>query len=209
MSASVRIELADGIAHLVLAAPPRNELDLERLAELARAIREELPGLGARSLIIAGAGKHFSAGANVPQLEALFRADPAGAARLVAEHGAVLAAVARLPMPTAAAIGGVCLGAALELALACRFRVAARNAVLALPEASFGLMPGLGGIARLTALVGRTRALELALTGRSIGAEEALGIGLVDAIANRGALLDTAGSLVRLAAGSRAEAVPA
>ena len=60
MSASVRLELADGIAHLVLDAPPRNELDLARVEELGRAVREELPGLCAGGLVLSGAGRHFS-----------------------------------------------------------------------------------------------------------------------------------------------------
>jgi enoyl-CoA hydratase/carnithine racemase len=196
---AVRIDLVDRIAHLVLDAPPRNELDVACLAELARLVREELPRLDPRGLVVSGAGRHFSSGASVPQLEAIFRSDPAGGARLVEEHGAALTAIERLRVPTVAAIAGTCLGAALELALACRFRVASRRATLALPEASFGLMPGLGGIARLTTLLGRSRAVELVLSGRSVGAEEALALGLVDAIAERGALLETARSLVRLA----------
>jgi enoyl-CoA hydratase/carnithine racemase len=199
VSSAVRIDLVDGIAHLVLEAPPRNELDVACLADLARALRDELPRLDARGLVVCGSGRHFSSGANVAQLEAIFLGDPANGARLVVEHSDALSLVDRLPVPTVAAISGTCLGAALELALACRFRVAARRATLALPEASFGLMPGLGGIARLTALCGRSRAIDLVLSGRSVDAEEALDLGLVDAVVERGALLDTARSLVRTA----------
>jgi enoyl-CoA hydratase/carnithine racemase len=199
VTGTVRIDLVDGVARLVLDAPPRNELDIDRLAELARIIREELPRLTARGLVVSGSGRHFSSGANVAQLEEIFRSDPDGAARLVREHSAALSAIGRLQMPTVAAIAGTCLGAALELALSCRFRVAARRSTFALPEASFGLMPGLGGIARLAALCGRSQAIELVLTGRSLDAEEALSFGLVDAIAERGALLETALSLVHLA----------
>jgi enoyl-CoA hydratase/carnithine racemase len=199
VTGTVRIDLVDGIAHLVLDAPPSNELDVDRLAELARIVREELPRLDARGLVVYGSGRHFSSGANVAQLEAIFEADPGGGARLVEDHSAALSSIDHLPVPTVAAIAGTCLGAALELALACRFRVAARRATLALPEASFGLMPGLGGITRLTALLGRSRAIELVLSGRSVSAEEALDLGLVDAVVERGVLLETARSLVRLA----------
>jgi len=199
VTGTVRIDLVDGIARLVLDAPPSNELDVDRLAELARIVREELPRLDARGLVVCGSGRHFSSGANVPQLEAVFRSDPAGAARLVEDHSAALSGIEHLPVPTVAAIAGACLGAALELALACRFRVAARRATLALPEASFGLMPGLGGIARLTSLCGRARAIDLVLTGRPVGADEALELGLVDAVVERGALLEAAEALVRVA----------
>jgi enoyl-CoA hydratase/carnithine racemase len=196
----VRIDRVGPVAHLVLDAPPRNELDAACLALLARTVREELPLPGAVGLVVRGEGRHFSSGANVQELEAIFRGDPARGTRLVAEHCEALAIIERLPEPTVAAISGACLGAALELALSCRFRVAARRATLALPEATFGLMPGLGGVTRLTALLGRSRAIELVLSGRPVDAAEALEIGLVDAVVERDALLDAASSLVRCAA---------
>jgi len=91
-----------------------------------------------------------------------------------------------------AAISGCCLGAGLELALACHYRVSAPSAVFSLPEATFGLMPGCGGTVRLPALVGVGRAIELSLSGRTIGADEALACGLVDMVVEKKALLSTA-----------------
>ena len=95
-----------------------------------------------------------------------------------------------------AAVGGCCLGSGLELALACRWRVAAANAVFALPETSFDLMPGCGGTVRLPLLVGRGRAVELLLSGRFVDAAEAREIGLVDAVVDRRDLLAAARRLV-------------
>jgi enoyl-CoA hydratase/carnithine racemase len=200
VNARIRLAVEDGIAHVVLSSPPRNALDLACFAELSAMARDVLPGLDAIGLVISGEGRHFSSGADVDELGRAFRADLARGAALTSEHAGAVNAIARLPYPTAAAISGSCLGAALELALACRFRAVATRAVLALPEVEFGLMPGLGGIARLTALVGRARAMELVLSGRTLGAEEALRIGLVDAVAERGAVLGAAVALVRGAA---------
>ncbi len=95
-----------------------------------------------------------------------------------------------------AAVGGCCLGSGLELALACRWRIAAANAVFALPETSFDLMPGCGGTVRLPSLVGRGRAVDLVLSGRFVDAGEAREIGLVDAIVDRRDLLAAARRLV-------------
>jgi enoyl-CoA hydratase/carnithine racemase len=88
--------------------------------------------------------------------------------------------IAALPQPTIAALGGMTLGGGLELALACTLRVASHEARLGLPEVRLGLLPGAGGTQRLPALIGRSRALDLLLTGRAVAGEEALRLGLVD-----------------------------
>src|SRR5438105_14385936 len=85
-----------------------------------------------------------------------------------------------LPIPSIALINGYAFGGGLELALACTFRLAARNARLGLPEIKLGLIPGYGGTQRLPRLIGEARALEMILTGRAVAAEEALQIGLVN-----------------------------
>lgn len=96
-----------------------------------------------------------------------------------AAYGGVLA----LPMPAGAAMAGFAFGGGLELAMACTFRVAAPKAKMGLPEIKLGLIPGYGGTQRLPRLVGEARALEMVLTGRTVGAEEALAIGLVNRLA--------------------------
>ena len=82
-------------------------------------------------------------------------------------------------MPTIAAINGIATGGGLELAMACDFRIAAREAMLGLPETKLGLIPGAGGTQRLVQLIGRARAFDLILRGRLIGGEEAAHLGLV------------------------------
>ena len=187
--ARLALEREGEIARLVLDAPPRNEMDHGFFRDFA-ALVATLPGLPVRGLVVHGAGRHFSSGADVDAL----KADVAGArqeraAAALLEATAGFQTLHDLPYPTVAAVGGCCLGSGLELALACRWRVAAANAVFALPETTFGLMPGCGGTVRLPALVGRGRAVELLLSGRIVDAAEALAIGLVDALVDRRELL--------------------
>ena len=195
---SLRLALEpDGeIARLVLDAPPRNEMGQGFFHMLAALIRT-LKDLPVRGLIVHGAGRHFSSGADVDTLKAgLTDPQPALAAQRLLDATSSFQAIAELPYPTVAAVGGVCLGSGLELALACRWRIASANAVFALPETSFNLMPGCGGSVRLPALVGRGRAVDLLLSGRFVAADEAREIGLVDAVVDRRDLLDTAHRLI-------------
>jgi len=190
------LEPDNEVAHLVLDAPPRNEMDQGFFHTLAALVRT-LKDLPIRGLVVHGAGRHFSSGADVDTLKiGLAGEQPALAAHNLLEATSSFQRIAELPYPTVAAIGGCCLGSGLELALACRWRVAAANAVFALPETSFNLMPGCGGTVRLPALVGRGRAVELLLSGRFVNAEEAREIGLVDAVVVRRDLLDAARRLV-------------
>jgi len=91
-----------------------------------------------------------------------------------------------------AAVSGYCLGGAFDLALACHARVAAADAVLGHPGVTLGLFTGWGGTQRLPGLIGRAQALELLLTGESVGAERALALGLVDELAPAGQLIPRA-----------------
>jgi len=190
------VEQYGGIARLVLDAPPRNEMDQGFFHNLA-ALVGTLASLPVRGLVIHGAGRHFSSGADINALKAgLAGAQPALAAHALFDATSSFQTIADLPYPTVAAVGGCCLGSGLELALACRWRVAAANAIFALPETSFDLMPGCGGTVRLPPLVGRGRAVDLVLSGRFVDAREAREIGLVDAVVDRRDLLDAARRLV-------------
>jgi len=195
---SLRLALdPDGeIASLVLDAPPRNEMNQGFFGTLAALVRT-LHDLPVRGLVVHGAGRHFSSGADIGALKAGVAAgETSRASRALFAATSSLQAIAELPYPTVAAIGGCCLGSGLELALACRWRVAAANAVFALPETSFDLMPGCGGSVRLPLLVGRGRAAELLLSGRFMDAGEALEIGLVDAVVDRRGLVAAARRLL-------------
>jgi enoyl-CoA hydratase/carnithine racemase len=176
-------ERTGGIAHLVLSSPPRNALNLDALDALAQAIRQ-LSAAPPEAIIIRGSGRHFSSGADVDELLDLVHRGANAAGRL-AEHDLAFEALEQGQAPAVAAISGCCLGVGLELALCCHLRIAAQGAVLSLPEASFGLVPGCGGLVRLSRLCGLSTAVELALSGRTVCAEEALALGLVDRVVFR------------------------
>ena len=180
MGEPLALEVDGGLGHLIIDDPPGNEMGPDLFVELARLCEEELPGLDVRGLVVEGRGRHFSSGARIPDLVQLLGGEKGE--EMVAENHASFGALAELPYPTVAAIRGCCFGVGLELALTCRTRIAAERAVFALPEAEFGLIPGCGGTARLQRLVGPSRAVDLILSGRTLGAEEALEIGLVDRV---------------------------
>jgi enoyl-CoA hydratase len=194
---SLRLEPGP-IAHLVLSAPPRNEMGPGFFDELERFVTLEIPRIRPVGVVVRGEGRHFSSGADV---EALRRGhsgpDGTGAQERLLRASFVLQALADLAVPVVAAIGGVCLGSGLELALACHLRVAAGNAVFSLPETTFGLMPGCGGTQRLPQLAGVGTAVEWILTGRMVTADEALAEGLVDAVVGRRDVIAAAETLVR------------
>ncbi len=184
----VVLENRGGYAHLVLDSPPGNVMDRAFFAAFAAAIvrlREIAHGL--RGVVVFGRGRHFSSGARLEDLigSAAGGAPPEAPAFLV-EATASLQELASLPCPTVAVVRGACLGSGLELALSCRFRLAAPSAVFALPETTFGLIPGCGGTVRLPRLVGAARALEMILTGEMVDAAGALEMGLADAPAPGG-----------------------
>jgi len=130
-----------------------------------------------RAVIVYGGEKVFAAGADVKEMVGWSYTDVVDAgARLQSSF----TAVAKIPKPTVAAITGYALGGGCELALACDFRVAGDNAKLGQPEIMLGIIPGAGGTQRLPRLIGPSKAKDLVFTGRFVGAEEALAIGLID-----------------------------
>jgi 3-hydroxyacyl-CoA dehydrogenase / enoyl-CoA hydratase / 3-hydroxybutyryl-CoA epimerase len=172
-----------------------NTLGAEVLGELAAEL-DEIERLHCRGLIIeSGKSTGFILGADVREFANLRTAEEGAAS--AARGQALLDRIARLKVPTVAAIDGYALGGGLELALACRYRVVvdAYERTLGLPEVQLGIHPGFGGTVRTVRLLGAPRALDLMLTGRSVTPREALAIGLVDRIADRASLAATAGDL--------------
>jgi len=176
------------VAVLVLDAPPRNVMDATFFRSFAACARDVLPGLDVAGLVVRSRGRHFSAGADVDQLRGVAVPGDPDSARALRENAAAFPALESLPFPAVAAVDGACLGSGLELALACAGRVATPSALFAVPEASFDLIPGCGGTVRLPERVGVGAALDLLLTGRYVDADEALRLGLVDALVPRAEL---------------------
>jgi len=185
---TVRLEYEHEFAHLALDRPKvLNALSFEVLAEIGNAL-EKVAHSNARALIITGEGdKAFCAGADIPELmnrPLMQELDGAAKGQVVFNQ------IAALKIPSVAVIQGYAFGGGLELALACTFRVATHRARMGLPEVKLGLIPGYGGTQRLPRLVGEGRALDMIMSGRTIAAEEAERIGLVNRIDNEGSPLE-------------------
>ncbi len=185
MSGLIALELGR-VAHLTLVNPPLNLVTRELLEAFALALdalEAAEPG-DVRVVVVTGDGERaFSAGSHVGEFES--QRGAAGRARHELELG-VATRLARLPMPTIAAIEGNALGGGLELALCCDLRIASDRAKLGLPEVRLAVTPGAGGTQRLPRVVGAARARELILTGRIVDAHEAERIGLVHEVVPAG-----------------------
>jgi 3-hydroxyacyl-CoA dehydrogenase/enoyl-CoA hydratase/3-hydroxybutyryl-CoA epimerase len=173
---------ADGLATLVLdkAGESVNTLSVEALQELNRVL-DQLERDAPRALVIrSGKASGFIAGADVDEFGAID--SEAGAIDLVKRGWDTFERLAKTPYPTLALIRGHCLGGGLELALACRYRVAVDEpgTRMGLPEVLLGIVPGWGGIRRLPRKVGAPAALDLMLTGKTVDARRAKKLGLVD-----------------------------
>lgn len=183
------IEESDGIALLTLNRP--DVMNAFNFA-LLRALKEQIETLrfksSVRVVIITGAGKKaFSAGADLKERLSL---NENQVREYVFTIRNLFTSVEQLNKPVIAAVNGVALGGGTELALASDIRFAALNATMGQTETRLAIIPGAGGTQRLPRLVGRGMAKELIFTGRRVGAEEALQIGLVNKICDLDSLLD-------------------
>ncbi|MEW6251478.1 MAG: enoyl-CoA hydratase-related protein [Planctomycetota bacterium] len=157
-----------------------NALSQLALQRLAAALRQLDADPEVRCLLLAGGERAFATGTELTELM--------GASPLEMEQNNPLAALdelARLEKPLVAAVRGYALGSGCELALACDILVAAEDARFGLPQVNVGVMPGAGGTQRLTRVLGRARAMDLVLSGRSLTAREALELGLVSRVVPR------------------------
>jgi 3-hydroxyacyl-CoA dehydrogenase/enoyl-CoA hydratase/3-hydroxybutyryl-CoA epimerase len=171
-----------GVCHLTLdrADSSTNSLSREVLDELD-SLLTGLERTAPRALVIrSGKRSGFIAGADINEFTAIDTVEEA--LRLIRRGQVILARIEALPLPTIALIHGFCLGGGLELALACRYRIASDDpgTRLGFPEVLLGIHPGFGGTVRSIRLVGPLAALEMMLTGRTLAARQALRIGLVN-----------------------------
>jgi len=179
----VRVEDVGPVRHVIISrAEKRNALSSEVYAELGEAFSTAADAVDVRCVIVRGDGPMFSAGNDVRELAAL-TADPTGVRRIRPIMLGAINALEEMAKPAVAQIHGACIGGAMELVLACDLRVMAADATMGLFETKLGLIPDLGGSSRLPAIVGLGRAKEIVMTARTVAAEEALRIGLVNRVA--------------------------
>jgi 3-hydroxyacyl-CoA dehydrogenase len=164
-----------GIAVIRLDNPPVNGLSQRVRSQVGRELDAALNDPAVSSIVIIGAGKMFSGGADIREFNT-----PAAAEKPTLRD--LIATIEASPKSVIAAIHGSAFGGGLELALACKGRVASGDAKLALPEVKLGLLPGAGGTQRLPRLVGVKEALAMIVSGDPVGARKAKEIGLVDEI---------------------------
>jgi enoyl-CoA hydratase/carnithine racemase len=144
----------------------------ERVRQLSRSLQP---------LIITGNHRFFSAGAELAEIAVLSASEAYAFAKIGQQ---LMQTVAEFPAPVCAAISGYCMGGGLDLALACRYRIASGHAIFGHRGAALGLITGWGGTQRLPRLIGKARALEMFTAAQKIAASRALEIGLIDAIAD-------------------------
>jgi enoyl-CoA hydratase/carnithine racemase len=183
------VEEKDGLSILTLNRPEvMNAFNFELLQALKQKIESLRFMPEIRVVIITGAGeKAFSAGADLKERRTLTDLQ---VQEFIYTIRNLFTSIERLNKPVIAAVNGIALGGGTELALASDLRIASMNASMGLTETRLAIIPGGGGTQRLPRLIGRGKAKELIFTGRRVGAEEALQIGLVNRICDPGLLLE-------------------
>jgi enoyl-CoA hydratase len=188
---SVEVSRNGEVAVITINRPDAlNALDVETVTALRDRLQELATDAAARVVVLTGAGeKAFIAGADIKYMTTLSLLEGRAWGALGHECATLLE---QMPKPTVAAVNGFALGGGCEMALACDIRYASSRARFGQPEVNLGILPGWGGTQRLARTVGIGIAKELILTGRLVGADEALRIGLVNAVFPPEELLDKA-----------------
>jgi enoyl-CoA hydratase/carnithine racemase len=171
----VNLEINDGVGTIRLDRPKVNALNSQVALEIGAAVDAAAADDSIGSVVVWGGEKVFAAGADIKEMA---EKDPVSVFRYIAGFQNVFTRLEQLPKITIAAISGYALGGGCELALACDLRICAEDSQLGQPEILLGVIPGAGGTQRLPRLVGVGRAKEIIFSGRFVGAEESLQIGL-------------------------------
>jgi enoyl-CoA hydratase len=195
---------AAGVALVIIDRPDvLNALSFDLLDELAAALERLDADPACRAIVLTGSGtRAFAAGADIRELA---RQTPVSL--LVENRFAAWDRIGAIRTPLIAAVRGFALGGGCELAMSCDIIVAAEDAVFGQPEIDLGVMPGAGGTQRLTRAIGRARAMDLVLTGRTISAAEAERMGLISRVVSPDTVLDEALDLAQRIAGKAPVAV--
>lgn len=176
---TIVVEIEDHVAQIRLNRPDAlNALNTQLLGELAAALGELDENRKVRVVVLTGSEKAFAAGADVREMANKSYVDMFLEDMFTAEADAI----GQFRKPIIAAVAGYCLGGGCELAMMCDFIIAADTAKFGQPEINLGIIPGIGGTQRLTRLVGKSKAMEMCLTGRFMDAAEAERSGLVSRV---------------------------
>ena len=193
---SILCDFDRGLMIITINRPEKlNALNETVLDELNQAIQLLNQDQTYKAAIITGAGeKAFVAGADI----AGFLQAPKECGELLARKGQdIFSAIEHSQKPIIAAVNGYALGGGCELALSCHFRIASENAKFGQPEINLGIIPGYGGTQRLPKIIGKGRAMEMIMTGKTIDASEALSIGLINHICLQSELISLAKSIMQ------------
>ena len=179
MGEFVRLEVDGAIGTVRLDRPKMNAISGQVAAELHETARQVRADPSVRAVVLYGGERVFAAGADIKEMSTLSYAEMLSWGQQLQD---ALRALARLPKPVVAAVTGYALGGGFELALTADFRVLGERAKVGVPEIQLGVVPGAGGTQRLPRLIGPARAKDLIFTGRHVGAEEALALGIADRV---------------------------
>ncbi len=194
-------EVRDGIGYITFTDTPENRMDSLFFKELQTITTEIIPKSSISAIIISSDGRHFSSGADLEDLLLSIKNEKGetGSQALLSNYHS-FKYLSELNIPVIAAIRGVCIGSALELALHCHFRLCSQDAILGLPESSFGLIPGVGGTPKLLDIAGKAKTIELVLKGSTFNASDALKWNIADGVYSKKELMGKAIQLARLTA---------
>ncbi|HVM12129.1 MAG TPA: enoyl-CoA hydratase-related protein [Actinomycetota bacterium] len=206
MGELVRLEVEEGVGTIRLDRPPMNAINAELVTDLRAAALEAAEREDVRAVVLYGGEKVFAAGADVKMMAEMGPAEIRPVIRMMQE---TFTLVEEIPKVTIAALTGYALGGGCELALAADLRFAAEDARIGQPEILLGIIPGAGGTQRLPRLVGVSRAKDLIYSGRHLRAQEALEIGLVDAVHPSGEVYGAAAEQARRYAAGPTQALRA
>jgi len=197
MFQTISWHIDDEIGFITLNQPPSNamtKLFFHEMREVADILLNKDTVSG---IIISGKGRHFSSGADINDLLSFNQNDSKQAEDFYIANSKTFIRFYTAKIPVVAAIKGVCIGSAMELAMACHFRIATDSVLMGFPEAGFNLMPGCGGSVYVSGILSQKDVMELLLTGRNLNIHEALDLGIVDARANKNELLQKAITFVK------------
>ncbi len=176
---TINVDTSDDVCLITLNRPDAlNALNAQLLGELATALEEADASDKVRCIVLIGSEKAFAAGADISEMADKSFVDMYAGQVFAAEADRV----GGISKPVIAAVSGYCLGGGCELAMMCDFIIAADNAKFGQPEINLGVIAGMGGTQRLTRLVGKSKSMEMHLTGRFMEAEEAERSGLVSRV---------------------------